>query len=256
MRRQSMSRVGIGAVGLGVLLSVTAVDARAADEIGVPCARAKLRAVDKATGSLIQCYATARGFGAVDPTCVARVEQRMARTFATAERQGCFGFQDDLVDIWTLVQGYVQDLIRNLAPPAGCHLEGDGLTCGGVCPPGSTCSALGEQCGCYPDLLMCNATAVAPALCPKIGQTCAERACVDPDGGYCRVEPLGSGHVEGFCLSDSVCLALPMGSGVVASCLQRAYACEDPAGFCATSGTAFGFCTDATKTCGADCLCH
>jgi hypothetical protein len=254
--KQWKSRVATSiAVGVGMLLSLTAGHADGADDIGVRCARAKLRAVEKATGSLLKCYAGARAFGTVEPSCSDRARARMEQQFAVAERHECFGFQDDAAQAWTLVEGYATDVVRNLAPPAGCHVAGDGLMCGGQCPSGYTCAALGEQCGCRLDALLCDATAIAPILCPKIGQTCVDRTCTDPATGYCREEPVGSGQATGFCPSESTCLAVPTGDGSSVGCMPRLFACEDPMGVCTTSGTVFGFCMDAGKSCGRDCRC-
>jgi hypothetical protein len=238
------------------LMSGPVADAHAADAIGVPCARDKLLSVVKAIAAMGKCYTSGHGFGSADPECVERAQARMVREFLRAEQKGCFGPQDDEPQMKTFAAGVIADLLRYLGPPPGCGLEADGFTCGGACPSGFTCGALGEQCGCFADAFTCNDTALAPVLCPKIGQTCVGEACQDPAEGYCREEPIGSGHAIGFCRADSTCVAWPQGSGPAGVCIPRLYACEDPAGACMTNGSGFGFCDDASETCGPDCLCH
>ena len=75
-------------------------------------ARAKAKAVDRATAGLIKCAGSGGGFGTVNPPCVERVRARMAQEFERAERLGCYGSQDDFPQMSNFVESFVSDLVR------------------------------------------------------------------------------------------------------------------------------------------------
>ena len=240
------------ATRLAALLCVAAAGYAVAADPGIDCAKLKLQAVGKTTASVLKCYGRGASFPAGDQACIDRARARMARSFERAELRVCFGPNDGEAETWDAIGAYASTVIANLTPPGRCGLDGDGFTCGGVCMPGSTCGAIGNVCGCFADAFACNASSTVPVVCPKIGQSCVDRSCQDPAGGYCREEPAGSGNASGYCPESRACLFAGF-----AGCFLRTISCEDPEGACTLFQLPqLGLCPSQGQTCGPDCVCH
>jgi hypothetical protein len=107
-----MKRLGaLPVLSVAFLLLAPGSSARAS------CQTSKLTAGGKLARSVFACHArAARGGAAVDPSCVAKAEAKLAAAFARAEAGGGCGTSGDAVDVETGVEADAASVVAALRP--------------------------------------------------------------------------------------------------------------------------------------------
>lgn len=183
-----------------VLLAVSlAVPATSATDPAVRCSGAKLKAAARKASGLLKCYANATLHGLdVDQPCLDKVLAKFDSAWQRIEAAGgCRTTVDDQNDVEAKVDTLASNLAVTLAP---C---GDlGGTCGGWCPFGLNCFAIGvgcfgqaEPCRCHDSTTTCpptsttstttTTTTTTTSSCPTYTSTTLGSPDCGGSGGVC-----------------------------------------------------------------------
>lgn len=145
------------------------VTVRAGVDPGARCTSAKLKAAAKLSGSELRCRAKAAGGQiAVDPACVGRATQKFQAAWARAEAAGGCHTTGDASAIAAKIEACsadVADDLQRCGEVAG--------VCGGACPAGLNCFAIGvgcygepEPCRCHGSTTTCPPTTTTSSTLP------------------------------------------------------------------------------------------
>ena len=154
-----------------VLLAASlAMPVAGATDPAVRCSAAKLKAAARKASGRLKCYAGATLHGlAVDQPCLDKVRAKFVSTWQRIEAAGgCRVGVDDQNDVEAKVDNLAGNLAVTLAPCG--DLAG---VCGGSCPFGLNCFAIGtgcfgeaEPCRCHGSTTTCPSTTTTSTSLP------------------------------------------------------------------------------------------
>ncbi len=135
-----------------IATSFLVVTAGAATDPAARCTEAKIKAAAKKTSSKLKCHAAAAAKAtAVDPSCLMKAEAKFSTAWARAEAKGgCITTGDE-----SAVEGKVDACVADVVSALRACGEVDGV-CGGACPPGLNCFAIGVGCLGEPEPCRCH----------------------------------------------------------------------------------------------------
>ena len=106
------------ALGLALVVLVSAPFSRAASSPEQKCAVAKLKAATKKANAELKCQKKALATGqSVDPACLAKAQARFAQAFANAEARGGCKNAGDAPAVQDTVELFVDDVVTAVGPP-------------------------------------------------------------------------------------------------------------------------------------------
>jgi hypothetical protein len=151
-------------VVVAVSLLVVVPSLAAKDPAG-RCTADKLKAVAKKTAAKLKCNAAAASKGAaVEAACLAQAEEKFSAAWARIEGRGGCVVSGDEGAIESKVDDYVTDVVTTVGRACG---DVDGV-CGGACPTGLRCFAIGVGCFGEPEPCRCHGSTTT---CPPTTST-------------------------------------------------------------------------------------
>ena len=132
------------------IASLLALNAGAATDPAARCTQARLKATAKRADGELKCHATAAAKGAaVDPACLAKAATKFSAAWARAQSKGgCAPLPEE-----NTIGNQVKACVVNLTTSFRSCGEVDGV-CGGTCPSGLNCFAIGV--GCFGEIEPCR----------------------------------------------------------------------------------------------------
>ena len=155
------------------------VAVRAGTDPAARCTAAKLKAAAKRSGGEMRCRAAAAALQAdVDAGCLARAAQKFQVDWARAEAGGGCATNGDESAIAAKIEACAADVASSLSP---CGEVGG--VCGGGCPQGLSCFAIGVGCRGEPEPCRCHgSTTTCPSTTTTTSSTVPAPVCGEVNG--------------------------------------------------------------------------